>query len=86
MGKDKTLTAKEAALIKPLIAKKIKGIDFVLLEKGPNMDKEKKADLEARLNDLRQLYRQLYAATPEKREPENFLKKIIRQFLKKQSL
>ena len=80
MEKDKALTAaltaKEAELVRLLIAKKIKGIDWVLLEKGPDMDKSKKAGLEERLKDLKRLYQKLYASNSEEKAAE---KPVIRR-------
>ena len=61
---EKVLTERDLELIKPLISKKIRAIDWVLLEKGAGMEREKRLDLETKAVQLKKLYRQLYANPP----------------------
>ena len=64
MTMEKILTERDLELIKPILSKKIRAIDWVLLEKGGGMEREKRLDLETKAVRLKKLFRQLYANEP----------------------
>lgn len=75
---DKVLKERDLELIRPILSQKIRGIDWVLMEKGEGMEREKRLDLETKAVQLKRLYRQLYANEPAEPKAEK-KQKIIRR-------